>query len=110
MLVKLLMSTTILCLSGALALKAMAQEPEFACIPRADFVAMLEKDYGETLQAGGLSGVGGITNFKAVIEFYANTETGSWTLMGTDAKGESCLLSSGELYTAHAPALRGSLN
>ena len=111
MLVKLSLAAMIsLTLFIAARSAANATEPEFACAPRADFVAGLDRNFGETLQAGGLSGIGGITNFQSVIEFYANIETGTWTLMGTDAEGDSCLLSSGLLYSEPAEPLAGDLN
>lgn len=69
------------------------------CGPREAVLTQLERRYGEARQALGLSAN------NAVVELYANTETGTWTIVGTFASGATCLIASGEAYQALAESL-----
>lgn len=60
------------------------------CGPRATIVAQLESKYGEARIGSGLAGS------AAVIEFFVSGETGSWTILRTDAWGLSCMLMAGD--------------
>ncbi|WP_231119233.1 hypothetical protein [Rhodovulum sp. MB263] len=62
------------------------------CGQREDILNQLRNRYGESRQALGLAGN------DAVVEVFANTRTGTWTVTGTFANGLTCLLASGEAY------------
>jgi hypothetical protein len=61
------------------------------CAPRADAVALLAESYGESVQMTGRDPAG------ALVQFWANAETGTWSLTVVPAgQPESlCLVSSG---------------
>ncbi|MGC9418685.1 MAG: hypothetical protein ACP5EN_06885 [Rhodovulum sp.] len=83
-----------------LALPALAQaQTARQCAAREDVVALLADRYGESRQAMGLAAN------NAVVELYANPESGSWTITGTTAAGVTCLIASGEAYQALAETL-----
>lgn len=69
------------------------------CAPRDMVVERLASTYGETRQSIGL----GADN--AVMEVFASTETGSWTITVTTASGLTCLVASGQAYEAVQDAL-----
>jgi len=69
------------------------------CGPRDIVVTRLAEGYGETRQSIGL----GANN--AVIEVFASTETGSWTITVTQANGVTCLVASGQQFEQLAEAL-----
>lgn len=62
------------------------------CAPRGDVIERLAEGYGETRQSMGLG-----TN-SALVEQYANTDTGSWTITVTAPGGLTCLVASGQSY------------
>lgn len=80
------------------AVPALAQSPQH-CAPRDQVVARLADKYGESRQAMGLG------SNNAVMEVFANTEGGSWTVTVTMANGMTCLIASGQAYEALAEAL-----
>lgn len=88
MLATILVTALIFWITAAMA--AFAEAP--VCNLRNTTVAHLADTYGEQLQMYGLSSDGIVT------EFYANPETGSWTLLASNARGISCYVASGELY------------
>lgn len=65
---------------------------ELPCLPRADLVAQLLSDYGESLTARFLT-----TNGTALVEVY--TAAGSWTILITDAAGKSCMIAASGAWT-----------
>ena len=65
-----------------------------ACGMRDIVVARLAEGYGESRQAIGL----GANN--AVVETFANAETGTWTITVTMPNGMTCLVASGQAYEA----------
>ena len=69
------------------------------CAPREMVLERLADKYGETRQSVGL----GANN--AVIEVFASTETGSWTITVTSPNGITCLVASGQSYEELAEAL-----
>ena len=73
---------------------AQAQE---LCLIRDDAIEKLGKQYGEQVAGRGLSGDG-----QAMVELLTG-EKGSWTLVITDVNGRSCVIGSGEAWTAIAP-------
>ncbi|MFN3210344.1 MAG: hypothetical protein ACE369_15325 [Roseovarius sp.] len=70
-----------------------------SCAPRDTVVERLASKYGESRQSMGL----GVNN--AVIEVFASSETGTWTITVTSARGVTCLVASGQSYEALDEAL-----
>ena len=70
--------------SGAAPAKAAAQ-----CAPRADIIKALGAKFHES-EAGR-----GLINPNVVLEIFVSDE-GSWTVLASDTKGQSCVLSVGE--------------
>ena len=69
------------------------------CAPRERVVERLADKYGETRQSIGL----GANN--AVVEVFASSDTGSWTITVTTANGLTCLVASGQSFETVAEAL-----
>ncbi len=63
------------------------------CGPREPAVEHLNNNYGESLQIQALMANG------EVLEIFANIETGSWTAIGSNPNGTSCLLADGQNFT-----------
>lgn len=80
-----------------LATQSMAQSG--ACAPRDQVIERLAARYGETRQSMGLG------HNNAVMEVYANTEAGSWTITVTMTNGVTCLVASGQAFEELAEAL-----
>lgn len=89
-------------MAAGLALLAMsparAQAPQ-NCALRATVVERLAVNYGETRQSMGL----GANN--AVMEVFASSASGSWTITVTMANGVTCLVASGQSFEKLAEAL-----
>ena len=69
------------------------------CGPRDLVVSRLAEGYGETRQSMGLAAN------NAVIEVFASSESGTWTITITAANGMTCLVASGQAYEALVEAL-----
>jgi hypothetical protein len=69
------------------------------CAPRQIVLERLATKYGETRQSIGL----GANN--AVVEMFASTETGTWTITVTTPEGLTCLVASGQSFETLAEAL-----
>lgn len=69
------------------------------CAPREAVIERLAEGYGETRQSIGL----GANN--AVVEVFASSETGSWSITVTSPGGLTCLVASGQSFEAVAEAL-----
>lgn len=78
---------------------AHGQSAERQCGPRDDVIELLADRYGEARQAMGLAAN------NAVVELFANPDTGTWTITGTLASGVTCLIASGEAYQPVAESL-----
>jgi hypothetical protein len=63
-----------------------------ACAMRQHVIDRLASAYGETRQSIGL----GANN--QVVEVFASTETGTWTITVTTPNGLTCLVASGQAY------------
>lgn len=70
---------------------AQAQQAQ-TCAERGVVVERLQTRYGETRQSIGL-GQG-----NRVIEMFASTDTGTWTIVVTLPNGMTCLLAAGESF------------
>ena len=87
------MTRRIMTLAAALSLIAVhASAQTRYCGPRDDVIKHLKERFGETRQSVGL----GITG--ALFEVLASDETGSWTIITTTAKGQTCLVASGQAF------------
>ena len=75
-------------LASLLTFPAMAQN----CAPRDAAIVNLAAKYGETRQTIGL-GSGG-----SVVEMFANTESGGWTVLVTRPDGISCIAVHGQSF------------
>ncbi len=76
-----------------------AQTSARNCGPRDLVVDRLAASYGETRQSMGL-GTG-----NQVIEVFASSETGTWTITVTNPAGVTCLVASGQAFEELAEAL-----
>lgn len=91
----------------ALALASCAAAPAVAqsqtCAPSQEVISRLADKYGESVQSSGL-----IDENTALVTF-ANTETGTWTVVASSANGVSCFIASGEYFTQYnlEPAAQG---
>ncbi|MCP3971875.1 MAG: hypothetical protein GY717_16445 [Rhodobacteraceae bacterium] len=72
---------------------AFAQENR-NCADRARVVERLASAYGESRQSIGLA------PNNSVIEVFASTETGTWTITVTSPNGVTCLVASGQAFEA----------
>ncbi|MGB0507269.1 MAG: hypothetical protein ACPGGK_13835 [Pikeienuella sp.] len=70
---------------------AQGQQNQF-CAQRTQLVKQLENSHGERQQNIGLQQNAG------VIETFANTDTGTWTIFITLPSGVSCLIAAGEAF------------
>ena len=70
-----------------------------ACAERAKVIERLAEKYGETRQSMGLHQNNG------VLEVYASSETGTWTILVTMPNGLSCLIAAGQSWEGNAAAL-----
>lgn len=91
------MNQTMFALSLGLGGMLLASDIAFGntqCDARDRVVAMLADKYGETRRGVGIAGQ------NAVMEIYAATETGTWTIAITLPDGQMCLMASGAGYEA----------
>lgn len=77
---------------------ALAQQRQ-NCAPRDIVVERLADGFGESRQSIGLGAQG------AVVEVFASTETGTWTITVTTPTGMTCLVASGQAYETLAEVL-----
>lgn len=80
-----------LVVAGTTVAQAQQSRP---CGARDRVLERLAEGYGESRQAVGL----GANN--SVVETFANTETGTWTITVTMPTGMTCLVASGQSYEA----------
>ncbi|PWK59313.1 hypothetical protein [Roseicyclus mahoneyensis] len=66
------------------------------CGQRAQIVGQLRARFGEQVRAVGLAGQ------TRIVEVFASSETGSWTITVTSVDGITCLMASGQHYEAIA--------
>lgn len=79
-------------LGACLALWPMAASSQIACASVDVFREMLTTDYGEFLVASGSAA-------PIIIEWWANPETLSWTLVAVRPDEVACLLNSGNQFS-----------
>ncbi|WP_166417038.1 hypothetical protein [Cochlodiniinecator piscidefendens] len=78
--------------------QAFAQDPR-NCAPRNVILERLADNYGETRQSIGLG------RNNAVIEVFASTETGTWTITVTLPNGMTCMIAAGQAFETLAEVL-----
>lgn len=74
------------------------------CAPRDSVVQRLAENYGESRQSIGLGQQG------TMIETFASSDTGTWTILSTNPRGISCIEAAGysfEVFVAEAPQPSG---
>ena len=67
------------------------------CLIRDDALDQLTKQYGEEISGRGLTGDG-----RSMVELLTGQD-GSWTIVITDVNGRSCVIGTGEAWTAITP-------
>ncbi len=72
------------------------------CGDRTDIVSQLGEKYGERRRSLGVTGRCG------VLEIFVSDETGSWTILLTNAHGTTCLMAAGEAYETVPTEIGGS--
>lgn len=77
---------------GSLLATASVSRAQQNCAPRDVVIERLASTYGETRRSIGLG------QNNAVIEVFASSETGSWTITVTSPAGLTCLVASGLAY------------
>ena len=90
-----------LALSAAIALAPTLIHAQSAnnCGPRASVVETLGQKYGESRQGMGLDDRG------AMLEIFASSDSGSWTITLTAPNGQTCLIASGQSFETLAEVL-----
>ncbi|NKB26680.1 MAG: hypothetical protein GKR99_03595 [Rhodobacteraceae bacterium] len=76
----------------ALPAATLAQSNPRNCGPRDAVLARLSEGYGESRQSAGLAAQG------QMVEVFAASGTGTWTITVTNAAGLMCLVASGEAF------------
>ncbi|SDF21753.1 hypothetical protein SAMN04488117_1031, partial [Celeribacter baekdonensis] len=88
---KLLSLAALIGAFGCFTLPAPATAQQ-SCGQRDQVLERLGTQYGESRQSIGLAPNNG------VVELFASTETGTWTLLMTQPNGVSCLIASGQAF------------
>ncbi len=103
------MKRQILALSLGVGALILATQHAFAqttrnCAERDVVVERLSSKYGETRQSIGLG-----TN-NTMVEVFASTQSGSWTIIATMPSGVSCIVAAGQAFETlvEAPAIPGN--
>lgn len=79
---------------GGLCLATQIAQANPQCAPRDQVIDGLAQTYGETRRSLGIAAN------NAVMEMFAATDTGTWTLIVTMPDGMTCLVASGIGYEA----------
>ena len=82
----------------AVAFTTSASAQGASCANREMIVERLETKYGESRQSAGLN------QNNAMIEVFASTKTGTWTILVTMPNGTSCLMAAGKAWQGMATA------
>lgn len=84
-------------LAALFAILASPATAQTMCETREVVVARLASKYSETQQFYGLAPI--VDGSTILLEAFANTTTGSWTVTITHADGRTCLVAVGNDYT-----------
>lgn len=85
--------------TGALIASTTLTQAQQNCADRALVIERLASAYGETRQSIGLA------QNNTMVEVFASTTTGSWTITVTNAAGLTCLVASGQAFERLAETL-----
>ncbi len=85
--------------TGALIASTSLVQAQQNCAPRAVVIERLASSYGEIRQSIGLA------QNNTMVEVFASTNTGSWTITVTNASGLTCLVASGQAFERLAESL-----
>lgn len=85
--------------TGALIATTTLTQAQQNCADRVLVIERLASAYGETRQSIGLA------QNNTMVEVFASTTTGSWTITVTNAAGLTCLVASGQAFELLAEAL-----
>ena len=77
---------------GALMASSTLTQAQQNCAARELVIERLASAYGETRQSIGLA------QNNTMVEVFASTTTGSWTITVTNASGLTCLVASGQAF------------
>ncbi len=83
----------------ALGIGAVPADARATCAQRDKMIERLEIGYGEALAGGGLQ------SEERMIEVWAAPETGTWTVLMTQADGLACIMASGTNWHQQDPVL-----
>ncbi|WP_224813692.1 hypothetical protein [Hasllibacter sp. MH4015] len=81
--------------------QAASAQSGMLCAQRDLVLAQLTDRYGE--QRHGM----GLAPNNRIVEIYVSEETGSWTIILTNADGTTCLMAAGQHFEAVAPVPAG---
>lgn len=81
---------------GATLMTAPASAQGSSCANRDLIVERLKSKYGESRQSAGLNQNNGM------VEVFASTDTGTWTILVTMPNGMSCLMAAGKAWQGMA--------
>ena len=84
---------------GAMLIASQQTQAQGNCAPHDIVVERLADRYGETRQSIGLA------SNNTVVEVFASTDTGSWTITVTRPGGPTCLVASGQAFQQVAGSL-----
>lgn len=73
-----------------------------SCADRTLIVERLSNKYGETRQSAGLNQNNGM------VEVFASSETGTWTILVTMPNGKSCLMAAGKAWQGESASIESS--
>ena len=85
------------CVLAMMAALMILTPPAYAapqCVPHTKLSEGLARNFGETVQAMGIAGNG------TMIEVFANSDNGTWSIVQTTPGGVACLVASGGSFEA----------
>ena len=88
-------------LGAVIALYGAPADAQRTCARHDDQTAQLAEKYGETRIGFGVSGP------TAIIEVWANVETGTWSILVVYPNGVSCLKAAGDGWETDPPVVPG---
>ncbi|MDA5092929.1 hypothetical protein O2N63_02420 [Aliiroseovarius sp. KMU-50] len=97
---KRLVSSALIFGAASLAPPVPAAHAMPSCAPRIDLVEKLSAQYSEGLVGGGLQ------SQKELLEVWSSPETGSFTILVTNANGVSCIVAAGKNWHGKMPDVR----
>lgn len=88
--------------SGLVSATSLPAEAQFQrCTSHTKLLQQLSQRYKEVPTAMG------IVNDKALMQMYASDETGSWTIVITNAEGKACIVATGHSWEDFETGIKG---